>query len=50
MYEAIQAILIAIGAVFIVKGIWNIAKSYHVDKILSMFIYKNPKYNEEKRK
>lgn len=50
MYEAIQAVLIVIGAVFIIKGIWNIAKGYNIDKILSMFIYKNPKSNKEKRK
>lgn len=49
MYEAIQVILIVIGAMFIIKGLWNVAKGYNIDKILSMFIYKKPKYNKEKR-
>lgn len=50
MFTAIQVILIVIGATFIIKGLWNVAKGYNIDKFLSMFIYKKPKYNNEKRK
>lgn len=50
MYETIQVILIIIGAMFIIKGVWNIAKGYNIDKFLSMIIYKKSKYDKEKRK
>lgn len=48
MYEAIQAVLIVIGAMFIIKGVWNIAKGYNIGKLLSMMIYKIPKYKNRK--
>ena len=51
MYDVIQVVLIVIGALFIIKGIVNIAKGYNIDKLLSMFINKEiPKTNKEKRK
>ncbi len=50
MYEAIQVILIVIGAIFIIKGLRNFAKGSNIYKLLSMFIYEKPKYSKEKRK
>lgn len=47
MYVIIQAILIIIGAMFIIKGLRNIAKGYNIDKFLSMIIYKKQKSNKE---
>ncbi|WP_186672949.1 hypothetical protein [Sporosarcina sp. BP05] len=51
MFDVLQAILIIIGAVFIVIGIVNVAKAYNIDKILSIFInMKKQKTNKEKGK
>lgn len=47
MYEIVQVILIIIGAMFIIKGIRNVAKGYNIDKFLSMIIYKKSKSNKE---
>lgn len=51
MYIAIQIVVLVVGAMFIIKGILNIAKGYHIDKLLSICIKKElPKTNEEKGK
>lgn len=51
MYEAIQAVLVVIGAIFIIKGVVNVARGYNIDKLFSVFINKEiPKTNDEKRK
>lgn len=49
MFDILQAIVIMVGAIFLIKGIVNIFKGYNIGNLLSILIKLKSKKTIEKR-